>query len=91
MPLTVRHIETAKPADKDYKLTDAQGLYLQVKKSSAKYWCLKYRFAGKEKNIHRSISRGHSSTGSLLSRRCLTDTGRRQSPFPRKAVQQTHP
>lgn len=50
MPLTVRHIETAKPADKDYKLTDAQGLYLLVKKSGAKYWCLKYRFAGKEKN-----------------------------------------
>lgn len=51
MPLTARQIETAKPADKDYKLTDAQGLYLLVKKSGAKYWCLKYRFAGKEKKL----------------------------------------
>lgn len=51
MPLTARQIETAKPTDKDYKLTDGQGLYLLVKKSGAKYWCLKYRFAGKEKKL----------------------------------------
>ena len=51
MPLTVRQIDTAKPADKDYKLTDGQGLYLLVKRSGARYWCLKYRFAGKEKKL----------------------------------------
>ncbi|GAB0557567.1 hypothetical protein LL01C4_21660 [Escherichia coli] len=48
MPLTVRQIESAKPADKDYKLSDGQGLYLLIKKSGARYWNLKYRFAGKE-------------------------------------------
>ncbi|WP_436882923.1 tyrosine-type recombinase/integrase [Enterobacter asburiae] len=51
MPLTARQIETARPRDKDYKLTDAQGLYLLVKKSGAKYWNLKYRFVGKEKKL----------------------------------------
>lgn len=51
MALTARQVNTAKPADKDYKLTDAQGLYLLVKKSGAKYWCLKYRFGGKEKKL----------------------------------------
>ncbi|EIY0218831.1 Arm DNA-binding domain-containing protein, partial [Escherichia coli] len=51
MPLTVRQIESAKPADKDYKLSDGQGLYLLVKKSGARYWNLKYRFAGKEKKL----------------------------------------
>ncbi|MGC6029999.1 tyrosine-type recombinase/integrase [Enterobacter kobei] len=51
MNLTVRQIDTAKPADRDYKLTDGQGLYLLVKKSGAKYWCLKYRFSGKEKKL----------------------------------------
>ena len=51
MALTARQIDTAKPADKDYKLSDAQGLYLLVKKSGAKYWNLKYRFGGKEKKL----------------------------------------
>lgn len=51
MALTARQIDTAKPSDKDYKLTDAQGLYLLVKKSGAKYWCLKYRYGGKEKKL----------------------------------------
>ena len=51
MPLTVRQIESAKPADRDYKLSDGQGLYLLVKKSGARYWNLKYRFASKEKKL----------------------------------------
>lgn len=51
MALTARQIDTAKPAEKDYKLADASGLYLLVKTSGAKYWCLKYRFGGKEKKL----------------------------------------
>ncbi|MDK9606317.1 tyrosine-type recombinase/integrase [Lelliottia wanjuensis] len=51
MALTARQIDTAKPADKDYKLADAQGLYLLVKTSGAKYWNLKFRFGGKEKKL----------------------------------------
>lgn len=51
MPLTARQAETAKAADKDYKLTDGQGLYLLVKTTGAKYWNLKYRFGGKERKL----------------------------------------
>jgi hypothetical protein len=51
MALTARQTDTAKPADKDYKLSDAGGLYLLVKKNGAKYWCLKYRYGGKEKKL----------------------------------------
>ena len=31
MALTARQVETAKPKDKDYKLSDERGLYLLVK------------------------------------------------------------
>ena len=51
MALTARQAETAKPAAKDYKLADAQGLYLLVKTSGSKYWQLKYRFGGKERTL----------------------------------------
>jgi integrase len=49
--LSVKAIESAKPQAKPYKLADAQGLYLEVMPSGAKYWRLKYRVAGKEKRI----------------------------------------
>src|SRR5205085_382528 len=39
----------AKAKDKPYKLFDAEGLYLLVQPDGAKYWRLKYRFAGREK------------------------------------------
>ncbi|MGI1322389.1 Arm DNA-binding domain-containing protein, partial [Klebsiella quasipneumoniae subsp. similipneumoniae] len=44
MPLNARQIDTAKPKEKEYKLTDGGGLYLLVKPNGAKYWRLKYRF-----------------------------------------------
>ncbi len=51
MPLNARQIETAKPKEKEYKLTDGGGLYLLVKPNGAKYWRLKYRVLGKEKKL----------------------------------------
>ena len=51
MPLNARQVETAKPKDKEYKLTDERGLYLLVKPNGSKYWRLKYRIAGKEKKL----------------------------------------
>ncbi|MEK9495432.1 integrase arm-type DNA-binding domain-containing protein [Photorhabdus sp. P32] len=41
----------AKPREKEYKLTDVQGLYLLIKPNGSKRWYLKYRFAGKESRI----------------------------------------
>ena len=51
MPLTDTAARKAQPADKDYKLADAGGLYLFVTTRGAKSWRLKYRFAGKEKRL----------------------------------------
>lgn len=49
MKLNARQIETAKPKEKPYKLSDGGGLYLLINPNGSKYWRLKYRIAGKEK------------------------------------------
>ena len=51
MKLNARQIESAKPGEKDYKLTDGNGLFLLVKSNGAKYWRFRYIFAGKEKML----------------------------------------
>ncbi len=51
MPLTDMEARAAKPREKEYKLTDVQGLYLLIKPSGSKRWYLKYRFTGKESRI----------------------------------------
>lgn len=49
MALTDIQVKTAKPQEKDYKLTDGDGMYLLVAATGGKRWRLKYRFGGKEK------------------------------------------
>ena len=51
MSLTDTAIRNAKPLDKSWKLSDAQGLYLLIKPNGSKLWHLKYRFGGKEKKL----------------------------------------
>lgn len=51
MKLTARQVETAKPKDKSYKLSDGGGLYLEVTTTGSRYWRLKYRYGGKEKRL----------------------------------------
>lgn len=41
--------KSAKPKEKNYKLSDEKGLFLLVHKNGSKYWRFKYRFADKEK------------------------------------------
>ena len=48
MALTDATIRNSKPAEKQFKVSDAGGLYLLVKPSGAKLWRLKYRIDGKE-------------------------------------------
>ena len=50
-PLTDSAIKAAKPKDKPYKLSDGQGLYLEVMPNGSKLWRLKYRHADKEKRL----------------------------------------
>lgn len=46
---TAQTAKNCKAKGKDYKLAVEKGLYLLVKKNGAKYWRMKYRYAGKEK------------------------------------------
>ena len=51
MPLTENVIQKAKPAEKQYKLTDGEGMYILVSKQGGKWWRLDYRFNGKRKTL----------------------------------------
>ncbi|MCY0361288.1 tyrosine-type recombinase/integrase [Klebsiella pneumoniae] len=51
MALTDIKVRTAKPTDKQYKLTDGGGMHLLVHPNGSKYWRLQYRFAGKQKML----------------------------------------
>jgi integrase len=47
--LTDMKVRSAKPKEKDYRLTDGHGLHLFVKMNGSKLWRWRYEFAGKEK------------------------------------------
>jgi len=49
MALTDIQLRNAKPAVKDYSITDGQGLSIQITKSGGKWWRFRYRFIGKPK------------------------------------------
>ena len=48
MALTDAKIRALKPKEKAYKVSDFEGLYIQVTSKGTKLWKLKYRFQGKE-------------------------------------------
>lgn len=48
MPLSDVTIRNAAPAEKHYKLSDSEGLYLFVRTSGAKLWRFRYMFHGRE-------------------------------------------
>lgn len=72
MPLTDLAIRSAKPRERAYKLTDGQGMYLQVMTTGSKYWRMKYRLDGKEKRV----ALGVYPTVSLLAARKARDTAK---------------
>ena len=49
MALTDIQLRNAKPAYKDYTLTDGHGLSIQITTSGGKWWRFRYRFIGKPK------------------------------------------
>ena len=51
MTRTISTLKLSEPRDKDYWLSDEKGLRLLVKASGARYWCMKYRFGGKQKTL----------------------------------------
>ncbi len=72
--LTVIKIKNAKEKDKQYKLTDGQGLCLLITPNGGKLWRFKYRFGGKEK----LFSFGVYPEISLIDAREKRDAARKQ-------------
>jgi integrase len=51
VPLSDVQVRNAKPKEKDYKLSDGQGIYLLITATGGKLWRLDYTFAGKRKTL----------------------------------------
>lgn len=51
MPLTDTKMRNAKPREKKYKIYDTGGLFMIIAPAGGKWWHLKYRFEGKEKQL----------------------------------------
>lgn len=51
MPLTDLAVRNAKPREKNYRMFDERGLYLEVSKAGGRLWRLKYRWQGREKRL----------------------------------------
>ncbi|EJS93221.1 Hypothetical protein Y17_3630 [Pectobacterium wasabiae CFBP 3304] len=47
MALTDIKVRSAKPEEKEYSLTDGDGMFLLVHPNGSKYWRLRFRFGGK--------------------------------------------
>jgi integrase len=75
MKLTDKTCKNAKPSAKPRKLTDGDGLYLEVMPSGSKYWRLKYRFAGREKRlalgVYPQVSLAEARAGREAARKLL--------------------
>lgn len=56
MALTDIKVRTAKPTDKQYKLTDGNGMHLLVYPNGSRYWRLQYRFGGKQLGVYPDVS-----------------------------------
>lgn len=72
MPLSDTTIRTAKPKDKLYRLTDANGLCLEVAATGTKLWRYRYRFNGNAK----MLALGKYPAVTLLKARQLRDEAR---------------
>ena len=73
--LNDKAVSAAKSRDKDYKISDGDGLFLLVKSNGSKLWRLKYRIASKEKLLsfgqHPAVSLAVARTWTLDARKLL--------------------
>jgi hypothetical protein len=72
LPLSDTTIRTAKPKDKLYRLTDANGLCLEVTPAGSKLWRYRYRFNGNAK----MLALGTYPAVTLLKARQMRDESR---------------
>lgn len=73
-PTTDTEIKNSKPKEKDYKISDGQGLYLLIKKSGSKIWRFDFSYGGKRQ----SMSFGSYPLVSLKTARMKRDEAREQ-------------
>lgn len=73
MALTDTQLRNAKAGDKDYTLSDGQGLSILIKSQGGKWWRYRYRFAGKPK----LLSFGTYPEVSLMDARAKRDSARK--------------
>ena len=77
MPLSDTTVRMAKPRSTTYRLSDSQGLYVEVAPSGSRYWRLKYRFAGKEKRlalgVYPTVALAKARDDAREARRLLSD------------------
>lgn len=69
MALSELKIKALKPTEKQYRVTDAEGLYLMIKPSGSKLWRYNYRLGGK----HRTLSIGQYPIVTLAAARRARD------------------
>ena len=50
-PLSDAQVSKSKLTDKDYKLSDGNGMHLLVTSTGGKLWRFQYRFNGKQKSL----------------------------------------
>jgi len=72
MPITDVKIRQAKPALKPIKITDSNGLYIEVKPNGSKLWRYRYELGGKE-NV---FAIGEYPAVSLQAARAARDSAR---------------
>ena len=53
--LTDTKLRALKPRDKQYRVSDANGLYIEVRPSGAKYWRQAYRYNSKQKTLAHGV------------------------------------
>lgn len=51
MPLTDTKVKNAEPRDKKYRISDGEGLFMQIEPNGGKYWRLRYFWEGKEQTL----------------------------------------
>ena len=53
--LTDTKLKSLKPRDKQYRLSDGNGLYIEIRPNGSKYWRQAYRFNGRQKTLAHGI------------------------------------
>ena len=66
--LTIAKLKALKPRDKNYRVHDGGGLYLEVSKTGGKWWRLKYYIGSKEKRLSLGVFPGVSLSEARLER-----------------------